>query len=207
LVLSIDLSKTFGDLNSDKIISAKNMHMIIAEYNESRHFSTKIAPNKFTHGKEVDWMNQKMNETHKKESVGLPEGSLVKILNEGSFMKRRMNYSKDAYKINSRDGNQYIVESQDKSVGRYPLYKLHSVDNGTLANSLKDDKYGIIDKILNYTPKTNKYWLEYEGGAKDNVLLKILRKGNLTRLSFGEVEYWNKHGEKGNLPEDMSKLV
>jgi hypothetical protein len=104
-------------------------------------------------------MNDKMNETREKEAVGLPEGSLVKIRNEGSFQKRRMNYSKDAYKINSRDGNQYIVEAKDKSFGRYPLYKLHSVDNGTLAKSLKDDKYGIVDRILNYTPKTNKYQL------------------------------------------------
>jgi hypothetical protein len=181
------------------------MHTIYAEYNESRHSVTKIAPNKFTHDNEVDWMNEKMNE--KKEAVGLPEGSLVKILNEGSFQKRRMNYSKDVYKINFRDGNQYIVEAKDKSVGRYPLYKLHSVEHGNLAKSLKDDKYGIVDKILNYTPKTNKHQLVYEGGSKDTVIPKVLRKGNPTRLSLAEVEYWNKNGGKGNLPEDMSKLV
>jgi hypothetical protein len=183
------------------------MNSIITEYNESRHSSTKIAPNQFTHDNEVDWMNDKLNESHKKESVRLPEGSLVKILNEGSFQKRRMNYSKDAYKINSRDGNQYIVEAKDKSVGRYPLYKLHSVEHGALAKTLKDGKYGIVDKITNYTPKTNKYQLVYEGGVKDNVLPKVLRKGNPTRLSLAEVKYWNKNGGKGNLPEDMSKLV
>jgi hypothetical protein len=153
------------------------------------------------------WRNDKMNETHKKESVGFPKGSLVKILNESSFQKRRMNYCKDAYKINSRDGNQYIVEAKDKSVGRYPLYKLHSVEHVTLAKSLKNDKYGIVDKILNYTPKTKKYQLVYEGGVKDNVLPKVLRKGNPTRLSLAEVKYWNKHGGKDALPEDMSKLV
>jgi hypothetical protein len=46
-----------------------------------------------------------------------------------------------------------------------------------------------------------------EGDAKENVLQKVLRKGNPTRLSLAEVEYWIKHGGKDTLPEDMSKLI
>jgi hypothetical protein len=97
--------KTIRDLSPEQIISDHDMQKIIDQYNESRHSSIKKAPNKFGHEDEINWMNKKLNETHKKESVGLLEGSLVRILNEGSFMKRRMNYKKDGYKINSRGGN------------------------------------------------------------------------------------------------------
>jgi hypothetical protein len=58
-----------------------------------------------------------------------------------------------------------------------------------------------------YIPKINKYRLIYEGCARDEILPKVLRKGNLTRLNLAEIECWNKNGGKGNLPEDMSKLV
>jgi hypothetical protein len=200
-------TKTIRDLNQDRDITDENMNSIIEEYNSSKHSSIDKAPDKFDHKDEVNWMNDKMNETHNKESVGLPEGSLVKLLNEGSFQKRRMNYSKDSYRINSRDGHQYIVEAGDKSVGRYPGYKLKSVGRGKLAETMNDDKYGIVKEIKDFNPKRNKYKLVYEGGVEDEVNLKILRKGNPMRLYFAEIEYWNRVGGKYKLPSDFKKLV
>jgi hypothetical protein len=47
----------------------------------------------------------------------------------------------------------------------------------------------------------------YEGGVQDEVNPKILRKGNPTRLSVAEIEYWNEQGGKNKLPEVMKKLV
>jgi hypothetical protein len=153
-------------------------------------------------------MNKKMRETCGKTRTGLPIGSMVKLLNEGSFKKKRMNYSRDAYKINFRDGNQYIVEAKDKSVGQYPGYKLHEAgSNAREAKTLNDDRYGIVDKIMSFNPKRNKYRLVYEGGVKDMRSPNILRKGNPTRLSIAEAEYWNKMGGKNKLPEDIRRLV
>jgi hypothetical protein len=149
-----------------------------------------------------------MRETRRKTRIGMPVGSMVKILNEGAFKKKRMNYSRDAFKINSRDGNQYIIEAKDKSVGRYPGYKLHETgSNARKAKTLNDDRYGIVDKILSFNPKRNKYKLVYEGGIKDLVRPNILRKGNPTRLSVAEAEYWNKMGGKNKLPEGMRRLA
>jgi hypothetical protein len=118
-----------------------------------------------------------------------------------------MNYTKDSYRINSRDGNQYIVEAGDKSVERYPGYKLKSAGKGKLAETLSDDRYGLVDKIEDYLPKRNKYKLVYEGGVEDEVNPKILRKGNPTRISVAEIDYWNRVGGKNNLPDDFKKLV
>jgi hypothetical protein len=85
---------------------------------------------------------------------------------------------------------------------------LHSTSEyTTLAKTLHDDRYGIVDKILNFNPKKNKYKLIYEGGIQDSVSPKILRKGNPTRLSIAEANYWNRRGGKNKLPEDMRKLV
>jgi hypothetical protein len=183
------------------------MGSIISEYNSSKHSSIDKAPNNFDHRDEVSYINDKINETHNKEGVGLPKGSLVKILNEGSFKKKRMNYSKDSYRINSRDRNQYIVEAAYMSVGRYPGYKLKAVGRGKLAKTLSDDRYIVVDKITDFNPKTNKYKLIYEGGVKDEVNPKILRKGNPTRLSVAEVKYWNEMGGKNILPSNFQKLV
>jgi hypothetical protein len=119
-----------------------------------------------------------------------------------------MDYSRDAYRINSRDGNQYIVEAKDWCVGRYPGYKLHETGSTAReAKTLNDDRYGIVDKILSFNPKRNKYKLVYEGGVRDEVRPNILRKGNPTRLSIAEAEYWNAVGGKNKLPEGMQKLV
>jgi hypothetical protein len=184
------------------------MNSIIDEYNSSKHSSIKKAPDNFKPIDETDWMNKKMNETYQKELVGLPESSMVKILNEGAFAKKRLNYSRDSYKINSRDGHQYIVEAKDNSVGRYPCYKLITTTTHTKkADNLNDDRYGIVDKITDYTPKRNKYKLIYEGGVEDEVFPKILRKGNPTRLSIAEAKYWNQNGGKNKLPDEMKQLA
>jgi hypothetical protein len=200
--------KNLRDLNQDRDISDDNMNSIVEEYNSRQHSSIGKAPDNFGESNEISWMNKKMRETRRKTRTGLPVGSMVKLLNEGSFTKKRMNYSRDAYKINSRDGNQYIVEAKDKSVGRYPGYKLHETgSNAPIAKTLNDDRYGIVDKILSFNPKRNKYKLVNEGGVRDEVGPKILRKGNPTLLSIAEAAYWNAMGGKNKLPEGMQKLV
>jgi hypothetical protein len=72
---------------------------------------------------------------------------------------------------------------------------------------LVDDRYGIVDKITDYIPKRNKYKLIYEGGIEDEVSPKILRKGNPTRLSIAEAEYWNQNGGKNKLPDEMKQMA
>jgi hypothetical protein len=47
----------------------------------------------------------------------------------------------------------------------------------------------------------------YEGGVKDEVKPKILRKGNPTRLSIAKAEYWNAVGGKNKMPEGMKRLA
>jgi hypothetical protein len=89
------------------------MNSIVDEYNSPKHNSIGKAPDNFGESNEISWMNKKMRETRRKNRVGLPIGSMVKLLNERSFTKKRMDYSRDAYRINSRDGNQYIVEAKD----------------------------------------------------------------------------------------------
>jgi transposase InsO family protein len=80
--------KTLRDLNQDRDISDQSMNSIIEEYNSSKHSSIHKSPNNFNKEDEVNWINKKVNETHAKESHGIPEGSMVKVLNEGTFTKK-----------------------------------------------------------------------------------------------------------------------
>jgi hypothetical protein len=200
--------KTIRDLNQERDITDESMKDIISEYKSSKHSTIKKSPNSFNRTDEFNWMSKKINETESKYKTRIPEGSMVKILNEGKFQKKRSNYSSNEYKINSRDGNQYIVEAKDKNVGRYPGYKHMETQSRTLmAKTLNDDRYGIVEEITDFNFKKNKYKLIYEGAVRDEVAPKILRKGNPARLSIAEVNYWNKIGGKDKLPKDMRRLV
>ena len=68
-----------------------------------------------------------------------------------------------------------------------------SKSNVPLANTLKEGKRGIIQRITSYNSKRNQYNIVYEGGVTDTIPASALRVGNPTKLSRMEREYWIKH--------------
>jgi hypothetical protein len=181
------------------------MNELVSEYNSSRHAAINKAPDQFTETDEIKYIANKLNEDDAKNILDLKPGDHVKVLNEQLFKKRR-NYSEEVYQLNSKDGNQYIVEAEDKSVMAYPRHKLKLVSGGIIGKSLNESKRGLIDKITDYNPKTDKYKIQYEGGSTDTLAPKRFREGHPTRLSHVEVEYWNQLGGKNKLPDQFKLL-
>jgi hypothetical protein len=61
----------------------------------------------------VKYIAHKLNLNDAIDDQGPKPGDIVKVLNEQTIKKRR-NYSNETYRLNSKDGNQYIVEAEDK---------------------------------------------------------------------------------------------
>ena len=125
------------------------------------------------------------------------------VLANEPFSKKRNKVSKESYIVDSKSGNQFIVKAKDNSVDKLPGYRLiQSANNIPLANSLKKDKRGIVDNIISYDAKKNKYRVQYEGGVKDTIPARNLREGNPINLSQKELEYWSK---QKYIPDSIKK--
>ena len=118
--------------------------------------------------------------------------------------KKRTNLTKDVYVVDSKSGNQFVVKAKDSSVDKYPGYRLVKTKNTNLAETIKNDKRGIVNKILSYDVKTDKYKVEYDGGVIEQIPSKNLREGRPTHLSQMELIYWS---AKKNIPDKISKWI
>jgi hypothetical protein len=79
----------------------------------------------------VKYIADKLNLNDAFDDQGSKPGDNVKVLKEQIFKKRR-NYSDEVYRLNSKDGNQYIVEAEDKSFMAYIRHKLKLVSGGKI---------------------------------------------------------------------------
>ena len=85
----------------------------------------------------------------------------------------------------------FLIKAKDHSVDYYPGYKLVLCSkNIPLAETLKDQKRGVVEKILDYDIKKDKYSIIYEGGVKDKIPAKNLREGEPLKLSSMERAFW-----------------
>lgn len=168
------------------------MKQIITSYNEMPHRSLdNKSPNEMTPEDEQDYINK-----HEQNNpYDFKEGDKVRVvLDKQPLLKRRSRLTKEAYVIDSRIGNQFLIKSKDVSVDKIPGYKLvKSNPNVPIADTLKQGKRGIIEQITGYNVKKDKYNIIYEGGVRDTIPAVNLREGNPTKLSRIEREYWIKH--------------
>ena len=85
----------------------------------------------------------------------------------------------------------FLIKAKDHSVDYYPGYKLVLCSkNIPLAETLKNEKRGVIKRIDGYDERRDKYKVEYEGGVHDSILAKNLREGEPLKLSPIERAYW-----------------
>ena len=178
-------------IGENRYIDEKEMNDLIDSYNNSPHKSlNNKAPNDITKEDELNYIQMKT----KINPYDFETNDRVRIIlaNE-PFSKKRNKVSKESYIVDSKSGNQFLVKAKDDSVDKLPGYRLiKSANNIPLANSLKNGKRGIVEKIMSYDEKTNKYRVQYEGGVKDTIPAKNLREGNPINLSQMELEYWSK---------------
>ena len=98
----------------------------------------------------------------------------------------------------------FLIRAKDHSVDYYPGYKLVLCSKSIpLAETLKDEKRGVIQTIEGYDDKRDKYKVVYEGGVHDTIPAKNLREGDPLKLSPIERSYW----VKKELPSKIKKFV
>jgi hypothetical protein len=159
---------------------------------------------------EKQYVEKKIAETDTimKRRNDYAEGTKVRIKNETKVLgKKRSNVTPQAYSIDSKDGNQYLIRSVDGSIDKVPYYRIVPVKEGTtvkMAKTIKNNKRGIVDRIIGYDARTDKYQVVYSSGERDKIPSKNLREGQPLRLSFMERQFWVK---KGNPPLAIKKWV
>ena len=199
--------RTLRDFNKERDFTEESMKACIDEYNNSKHSTTGIVPNSFSKADEEKYIKDMKELTDKivsQKSFMLNKGDKVRyVIDKPTIGKKRSNLSQDCYIVDSMNGNGYNIMAKDSSVAYYPRHKLVLSKTGNVGESLNDGKRGIVDKIISYDPKTDKYEVIYEGGVKDKIKAKNLRETNPTHLSDLEIEYWS--NQKNKVPESIMK--
>lgn len=196
--------RTLRDLNDERDFTEEKMNELINEYNNSPHSGIgNVCPNDMDSEKEKEYIKSK-EELTLENTYEFNDGDHVRIvLDKNKIGKNRMNLSKEAYIIDGRSGNQFIIKSKDGSVDKYPGFRLIKCDSRyKLAETIKEGKRGVIEEILSYNPKKDKYKVRYDEGTKDSIPSKNLREGNPLKLSFMERQYWLK---QKNIPPSIRK--
>lgn len=191
-------------IGENRKIDENEMRDLINMYNESPHKSLQNkAPNDMTNADEARYIATIASD----DPYHYQPGDRVRVVAEPSPLgKKRSQVSKEAYVVDSRAGNQFLIKSVDDSVDKYPGYRLvKAAPNVQLAKTIKNGKRGIISEITSFDEKKNKYHVIYEGGAKDFIPARNLREGNPATLSRMEREYWVK--QKGPIPNIIRQWI
>ena len=196
--------RTIRDMvGENRYIKENEMKSLIESYNSSPHrgLDYKI-PNEITEEDETKYIAKKS----KINPYEFESGDKVRIVQaKEPFSKRRNKVSKEAYIIDSKAGNQFIVKSKDESIDKLPGYRLvPAKSNVPIAETLKGGKRGIVEKIISYDQKKNKYNIEYSEGTKDKIPAKNLREGAPTKLSNLELDYWSKQKK---IPNNIRRWI
>ena len=199
--------RTIRDLSiKNKNLDEHRISRIIDNYNNTPHKSLNgKTPNSITESDEDEYIKQKINETNEAiEKINFEIGDRVRIINDkNKLSKNRTNLSTESYLIDGTEGNQFIIKSKDGSIDLYPAHKLIKCDSRyELAETIKDGKRGVIEKIIDYNEKTDKYKVVYDEGTEQWIPAKNLREGKPLLLTRMEREYWCK---KNKVPEKIKR--
>ena len=200
--------RTIRDHAENEVLSANEMKDFVEAYNATVHSSTNVAPNEMTKKQENDYIMKKRIETQNKtRAYDFKPGDRVRIILEPKALtKKRSNLSTESYIVDSRSGNMFLIMAKDHSVDYYPGYKLVLCSKSIpLAETLKNEKRGVIESIESYDEKSDKYRVKYEGGVKDFIPAKNLREGEPLKLSPMERAFWVRALRPQGLNEPVRK--
>ena len=141
--------KTLRDLNHERDFTLDSMKKCLNAYNNSIHSSTNIKPNSFSIIDERDYIEKmnKITEDKTGKNNDLKPKTHVRIINDKNVIgKKRSNLSENAYIVDSKVKNKYIIKSKDNNVAEYPRYRLYPDTKAKLAKTISTkSKRGIID--------------------------------------------------------------
>ena len=200
--------RTLRDLASGSGLTEARMKRIIKEYNNSPHSSLgDKSPNSITDADEDEYIKEKSELTETiKDTYNFNDGDHVRIvLEKNKIGKNRTNLSNEAYIIDGKDGNNFIVKSEDGSIDKYPGYRLVKCDDRyDVAKTIKDGKRGVVKQIISYNDKKDTYRVMFDEGTYDTIPARNLREGHPLFISRLERQYWA--GNK-NIPVKIRKWL
>lgn len=200
--------RTLRDLASGSGLTEARMKRIIKEYNNSPHSSLgDKSPNSITDEDEDEYIKEKTELTDSiKDTYNFNDGDHVRIvLEKNKIGKNRTNLSTVAYIIDGKDGNNFIIKASDGSIDKYPGYRLVKCDDRyDIAETIKDGKRGIVERIISYNDKKDTYRIMFDDGTYDTIPARNLREGHPLFISRMEREYWA--GNK-NIPAKIRKWL
>jgi hypothetical protein len=206
LALINRLIRTLRDMNGNNKgeynISGEVMTELINDYNSTPHSSTGIAPNEMNE-KDMDLFKeeQKNKSDIKKSIYHLFEGEKVRALQDWKpFEKKRYNLSREYMKVDTEENGGYLLSSKDQSVSQYPRWMLENEIQEEVPEKeeiiIKGKKRYVMKQILIYDSKNKKYYIEWDDGTKSWETMRNIRRGNPTKKTPLEQEFWNNPNSK-----------
>jgi len=184
-------------------IEADEMDKVLDWYNNRKHDTTGIIPNKFSKTDEENYINHQQNITDiKKTLFHINPDEKVRYLQEyGPLEKRRYNLSKEYYKVDSYQGGSVLLKAQDNTVNSFPRWKLSkNVQGSNFGNNFNRQ---VIQKIVNYDAKKDRYNVVWADGSKTIEKSRVIREQHPTKFTPMEREYWSKK----NVPDKLLGFV
>ena len=114
----------------------------------------------------------------------------------------RHKVSVGSYKIDSIEGNNYVIIAKDGTTKKVPRYRLIPVEPSEripLADTMEEynANRGVIEEILDYDDKKKKYKVKFTVPGSDSytdyIPVRNMREQAPTRLSKMEREFFNKN--------------
>lgn len=198
--------RTIRDLN----VNEENIFKIVDEYNNTPHKGIfEKSPNEITDEDENEYIRKQEEKTKEiLDTYVFETGDRVRVfLEKVPLKKNRTNLSTKSYIIDSKQGNEYIIRAKDGSIDKYPGYKLVKCDSRyEVAETIKNAKRGIIEKIIDYDARSDRYDVEWDTGEKSTIPAKNLREGSPLKISPLERVFWTRQNSD-KIPVKIRKFL
>ena len=161
--------------------SIKRMNKLIDIYNSTFHSRINCSPKEMFENEELEkeYIFKQLEKKDKQENIKdlhLHEGSFVRyIMPRANGKKKRFQFSRECYKIESVNGNMYTLIAQDGTVRDFPRFKiiLCKKDGSRPSNCKWGQTFpgkwnGVIKEIRSYNPQTRKYKVIFHVPGKED---------------------------------------
>jgi len=158
-------SKSQSNTEKYKTFTAERMSKLINIYNNTFHTSIKMSPQQMYNNPELEqeYIFQKMKERDEQRKINdfeLKDGDLVRLIlpKHDGIGKKRYRYSKEYYKVDSKNGNMYNIVARDGTSlvrPRFLLRKLTPNEEQKMKfiDTIPGKNAGVIDRIIEQLPR------------------------------------------------------
>jgi hypothetical protein len=147
-------------------------------------------------------LQSKMIRKPKPDDFELPIGTMVRyqLPRGGIYSRKRYRYSKESYRIDSKNGRLYNISAQDGTSLTIPRFRLIKAEHTHQARTTGNANTGIMEKIVGYVPSTHMYKVQFrmdDGNLETHNVTKRNVRGNMPNIKSPlELEWFASHPKK-----------